>query len=81
MTRNGQEPDEGDLGQIDSRDCPHVNATPEIMSDAWCFEGTRLPVSALLTNLAAGLSLARFTEQFPWWGRPQDRADHIQLPR
>ena len=63
---------DGDLGQIDWRQCPHVQRDPEIMSGAWCFEGTRLPVSALFINLAGGLTIPEIIEQFP-----NARPDHI----
>ncbi len=72
MTRNQHDGENDDLGQIDWQDCPHVERDPEIMSGAWCFEGTRLPVSALFTNLASGLSIPEFIEQFP-----NARAEHI----
>ena len=45
-------------GRIDWRDWPHVERDPEIMSGAWCFEGTTLPVSTLFINLASGRALA-----------------------
>ena len=54
-----------ELGQIDWQDCPHVERDPEVRSGAWCFEGTRLPVSALFGNLAEGLTVPEFIEQFP----------------
>lgn len=72
MASSQQEYEHDDLGQIDWRHCPHVERDPEIMSGAWCFEGTRLPVSALFTNLAAGLSIPEFMEQFP-----SARTEHI----
>ena len=53
MRNNRQERDDKDLGQIDWRECPRVDRDPEIMSGAWCFEGTRLPVSSLFNNLAS----------------------------
>ncbi len=71
MTSNQGEPAD-DLGQIDWRDCPHVQRDPEIMSGAWCFEGTRLPVSTLFGNLADGLNVREFIEQYP-----SARADHV----
>ena len=71
MTSN-QEEAADDLGQIDRRECPHVQRDPEIMSGAWCFEGTRLPVSTLCGNLAAGLSIPEFMEQYR-----SATADHI----
>ena len=61
--RDGSEQD--DLGQIDWRDCPRVERDPEVMSGAWCFEGTRVPISALFMNLASGLTIPEFMEQFP----------------
>ena len=72
MTSNQEEPAHDDLGQIDWRECPHVQRDPEIMSGAWCFEGTRLPVSTLFCNLTAGLSIPEFMEQYP-----SAKADHI----
>ena len=65
MTKNHRTAGQDDLGQIDWRDCPHVQRDPESMSGAWCFEGTRLPVSALFTNLATQLTIPEFLEQFP----------------
>ena len=61
-----------DSGQIDWRQCPHMERDPEIMSGAWCFEGTRLPVSVLFFNLGSGLTIPEFLEQFP-----NARAEHI----
>ena len=54
-----------DLGQIDWRECPQVQRNPKIMSGAWCFAGTRLPLSVLFGNLADGLSVQKFLEQYP----------------
>ena len=42
-----------------------LSSDPEIMSGAVCFAGTRVPVDALFGNLASGLSIAEFLEQFP----------------
>lgn len=44
---------------------------PEILSGAPVFEGTRVPVSALLDNLEAGVSLDEFLENFPTVTREQ----------
>ena len=43
----------------------------EIMSGAPVFAGTRVPVSALIENLQAGLSLDEFLENFPTVTREQ----------
>jgi uncharacterized protein (DUF433 family) len=44
---------------------------PEILSGATVFHGTRVPVAALLDNLAAGLSLDEFLDNFPTVKREQ----------
>ncbi len=43
----------------------------EIMSGVPVFTGTRVPVSALLENLEAGVSLDEFLENFPTVTREQ----------
>jgi uncharacterized protein (DUF433 family) len=48
-----------------------INVDPEIMSGTPVFEGTRVPVDALINNLAAGVSLDEFLENFPTVGREQ----------
>ena len=73
MRNSQQEPEQDDLGQIDWGQCPRIERDPEIMSGAWCFEGTRVPISALFMNLASGLSIPEFMEQFP-----NARAEHIK---
>lgn len=42
-----------------------VTSDPEILSGATVFRGTRVPVAALLDNLAAGLTLNEFLDNFP----------------
>ena len=48
-----------------------INIDPEIMSGTPVFEGTRVPVDALMNNLAAGVSLDEFLENFPTVTREQ----------
>jgi uncharacterized protein (DUF433 family) len=48
-----------------------INVDPDIMSGTPVFEGTRVPVDALLNNLAAGVSLDDFLENFPTVTREQ----------
>ena len=48
-----------------------INIDPEIMSGTPVFEGTRVPVDALLNNLSAGVSLDEFLENFPTVSRDQ----------
>ena len=53
-----------------TKDVP-IAVDPEIMSGAPVFAGTRVPVSALLENLEAGVSLDEFLQNFPTVTREQ----------
>lgn len=53
-----------------TKDIP-ITIDPEIMSGVPVFTGTRVPVSALLENLEAGVSLDEFLENFPTVSREQ----------
>ena len=44
---------------------PYITADPEIMHGAVCLRGTRIPVSVVLDNLAAGETPERILEQYP----------------
>lgn len=48
-----------------------ITVDPEILSGEPVFSGTRVPVSALLENLEAGVSLDEFLENFPTVTREQ----------
>ena len=48
-----------------------INIDPEIMSGTPAFAGTRVPIDALFNNLAAGVSLDEFLENFPSVSREQ----------
>ncbi|MGI9065214.1 MAG: DUF433 domain-containing protein [Pyrinomonadaceae bacterium] len=48
-----------------------ISVNPKIMSGSPVFEGTRVPIEALLENLAAGVSLDQFLENFPTVTREQ----------
>lgn len=48
-----------------------VNVDPEIMSGMPVFEGTRVPIAALIDNLADGVSLDEFLDNFPTVTREQ----------
>jgi len=54
--------------------CSVVERTPERMSGAWVFRGTRVPVKALFENLADGASIDDFLEWFPGVSRQQVEA-------
>ncbi len=55
---------------IIEKDLP-INVDKEILSGTPVFEGTRVPVSALLDNLEVGVSLDEFLENFPTVRREQ----------
>jgi uncharacterized protein (DUF433 family) len=48
-----------------------ITSDPETLSGATVFSGTRVPVAALLDNLAAGLTLDEFLDNFPTVTRDQ----------
>jgi uncharacterized protein (DUF433 family) len=50
------------------------SSDPETMSGALVFRGTRVPVEALFENLAGGLSLDEFLDNFPTVQRSQAEA-------
>jgi uncharacterized protein (DUF433 family) len=45
--------------------CPVVEQSPERVTGAWVFSGTRVPVSALFENLESGARIDEFLEWFP----------------
>jgi uncharacterized protein (DUF433 family) len=67
----------GDVGanycitMFDWSDCSEVSASPETVSGAFVFRGTRVPVKALFENLEDGATVADFLEWFPGVNREQ----------
>jgi uncharacterized protein (DUF433 family) len=55
-----------------------VERTPDILSGAWVFRGTRVPVAALFENLRDGATVDEFLACFPGVTREQVEAvlDH-----
>ena len=49
---------------IDWSKCSAVERHPKIVSGAWVFRGSRLPVATLFENLAGGCNAAQFVEWF-----------------
>lgn len=45
--------------------CSAVESVPGRLSGAWVFTGTRIPLSALFDNLAAGATIDDFVDWFP----------------
>ena len=50
---------------IDWNQCTAVERSPEKVSGAWVFKGTRVPVRALFENLQSGARVEEFLEWFP----------------
>ena len=50
---------------IDWSSCPSLELNPDLLSGAWVFRGTRVPVVALFENLEDGVSINEFIEPFP----------------
>jgi uncharacterized protein (DUF433 family) len=61
-------------GMLDWSGCPAVERQPELVSGAWVFRGTRVPVAALFENLESGARLDEFLEWFPGVARNQAEA-------
>ena len=50
---------------IDWTSCSAVERSPDRVSGAWVFRGTRVPVEALFQNLEDGADIAGFVRWFP----------------
>ncbi len=51
-----------------------VERSPDKVSGAWVFRGTRVPVAALFENLRDGATIEQFLEWFPGVTRTQAEA-------
>jgi len=69
-----------DKSMLDWSQCPAVEHSPERVSGAWLFQGTRVPVAALFENLEGGARVDEFLEWFPGVTREQVDAvlEHAQ---
>jgi uncharacterized protein (DUF433 family) len=63
---------------IDWSTCKVVERAADVVSGAWVFAGTRVPVAALFENLEDGAQVQEFVEWFPGVAIEQARAvlDH-----
>lgn len=59
------------LIMFDWSDCSEVTASPETVSGAFVFRGTRVPVKALFENLEDGATVDDFIQWFPGVSREQ----------
>ena len=65
---------------LDWTQCSVVERSPDKVSGAWLFKGTRVPVKALFENLEGGARVEEFLEWFPGVTREQVDAvlEHAQ---
>jgi uncharacterized protein (DUF433 family) len=56
---------------LDWSSCKAVERSPGVVSGAWVFRGTRVPVSALFENIEGGATVEQFLEWFPGVTRQQ----------
>lgn len=63
-----------ELLMLDWSQCPAVERSPDRVSGAWVFRGTRVPVAALFENLESGARVEEFLEWFPGVSREQAEA-------
>jgi len=56
---------------LDWTTCPAVERHTDRVSGAWVFRKTRVPVSALFSNLEGGATIDEFLEWFPGVSRDQ----------
>lgn len=59
---------------LDWSTCQAVERNTGVVSGAWVFRGTRVPVRALFDNLEDGATVAQFLEWFPGVTREQVEA-------
>jgi uncharacterized protein (DUF433 family) len=55
---------ETDLAAFDWSGSPAVESIPGMVSGAWVFKGTRMPVRTVFENLEAGMSVDEITQVF-----------------
>lgn len=55
----------GDDLMTDWYKCPALERNPRMISGAWAFTGTRIPVYALFENLENGATVKQFLEWYP----------------
>jgi len=59
---------------LDWNQCAEIERHPDVVSGAWVFKGTRVPVKALFENLEDGARVDDFIEWFPGVTRHQVEA-------
>jgi uncharacterized protein (DUF433 family) len=59
------------MANLDWSQCDAVESVPGKVSGAWVLRGTRMPVSAIFENIAAGASIDDIMEWFDGLDREQ----------
>jgi len=62
------------MANLDWSQCEAVESVPGKVSGAWVLRGTRMPVSAIFENIAAGASIDDIMEWFDGLDREQVKA-------
>jgi uncharacterized protein (DUF433 family) len=62
------------MAVLDWSQCEAVESVPGKMSGAWVLRGTRMPVSTIFENIAAGASIDDLMEWFDGLDREQVKA-------
>lgn len=62
------------MGTLDWSQCPLVESIPGKLSGVWVLKGTRMPVSAIFENLAAGANVDDIMQWFDGLDREQVKA-------
>ncbi len=60
---------------IDWSTCSAAERNPQVVSGAWVFRGTRVPIAALFENLEDGADISDFVNWFP--GVQQDQVREV----
>jgi uncharacterized protein (DUF433 family) len=62
------------MASLDWSQCDAVESVPGKVSGAWVLRGTRMPVSAIFENIAAGASIDDLMEWYDGLDREQVKA-------
>jgi uncharacterized protein (DUF433 family) len=62
------------MASLDWSQCPVVESVPGKVGGVWVLKGTRMPVSAIFENIAAGANIDDIMEWFDGLDREQVRA-------
>jgi uncharacterized protein (DUF433 family) len=62
------------MANLDWSQCDAVESVPGKVSGAWVLRGTRMPVSSIFENIAAGASIDDLMEWFDGLDREQVKA-------